>query len=602
MVVRIGADLSDLTSGLRQGEVAVKNTERAINTSAQSATRSAQGFNKLRGNLTSLAVASGALPGPLGRLASTLSGFALGGAVTAGVLAGLAAMGFAWKKLTEDVRTAEEANARATKAVMADALKLTGFNEAQLKIKLATLEQQKNAIAEAIRLQGTPTSAMPDLNTPEGRLRFGMADAATKATFTHPTVSGEDQARFVQLEERIREVSAALKDAQEASRKLTDSVRDSFEQDVANAVMKARNEVDAFMRALHANLINEPGAEQFFRSRPVGPDVPGLGDKMAKMAADATEKELRVSTQLHVSVESINASLKERIRLLREAGVLSKDEMDTATKTREVLKGVALGAVGGVASKMGLGGTASGVIGAVAMGSGPLGIAAAGISGLVGDLLNMGNAAKQAREQMRQFTLHMQEFILSAQVELGIVSGPDAAERRTRTQIDEQKRAILDQAGITDAKFFNDPLIRSQRNPESFDRLRQQYEELDALQERLIDKRREEASALDRANKGLREFASALSNIPRVLNVNLLRHLVTNQPAPNPDMPAPDPMNPTVPTTKRPRNKNDPADSGNVYNFFITANDAQDAANRVGRVVDRTKSRGGKSRLATAVT
>lgn len=59
-------------------------------------------MGKLRSGLTTLAISAGAVPGPIGRIASTLAPLAMGSGLTVGVLAAITAIAFAWKKFTEE--------------------------------------------------------------------------------------------------------------------------------------------------------------------------------------------------------------------------------------------------------------------------------------------------------------------------------------------------------------------------------------------------------------------------------------------------------------------------------------------------------------------
>lgn len=77
-----------------------------LNTTAQTATLS---VNKLQSGMLVLAASATNANPAVARLATTVSAFALGGWVTVGVLAGLAAIGFAWKKLTEDAAAFKKA-------------------------------------------------------------------------------------------------------------------------------------------------------------------------------------------------------------------------------------------------------------------------------------------------------------------------------------------------------------------------------------------------------------------------------------------------------------------------------------------------------------
>src|SRR5688572_24417154 len=100
-MVLIGADTSEVTAALdRTGrQVAVLETK----TKAAGA-----GTKQFEGVLRSLAAQATGSNAQLLRLSTLLSSFAVSGGVTLGVLGGLAAMGFAYRKLTEDIRATRE--------------------------------------------------------------------------------------------------------------------------------------------------------------------------------------------------------------------------------------------------------------------------------------------------------------------------------------------------------------------------------------------------------------------------------------------------------------------------------------------------------------
>jgi hypothetical protein len=100
---------------------------------------------------------------------------------------------------------------------------------------------------------------------------------------------------------------------------------------------------------------------------------------------------------------------------------------------------------------------------------------------------------------------------------------------------------------------------------------------------------RKNADATDAATGAVQTFAGALSNIPRVLNINLLRHLLGG----------------TSGTAGASSSRG--TGSGGFYNhgtINITvpgAGDPNAVAERVAQSVMRTRARGGVSRLAVAV-
>lgn len=99
---------------------------------------------------------------------------------------------------------------------------------------------------------------------------------------------------------------------------------------------------------------------------------------------------------------------------------------------------------------------------------------------------------------------------------------------------------------------------------------------------------RKNTKATDDATAAVEKFAGSLSNIPRVLNVNALRHMVTGSGGMAPG--GPRDTNPSIPV--------------NVGTLNININGSGDprrVAEEVGRVIERTGSRGGQSRLKLAM-
>ena len=113
---------------------------------------------------------------------------------------------------------------------------------------------------------------------------------------------------------------------------------------------------------------------------------------------------------------------------------------------------------------------------------------------------------------------------------------------------------------------------------------------------------RKNTDATDDATTALEKFASALSNIPRVLNINALRHLLpgpvgTSGTGGGGGGAAPDETRRAVP-----RGSGSTAVySGDIFITVPGAGDPVSVAEAVGRVLERARVRGGVSRLAVAV-
>lgn len=99
MFVRVGADTTGLQRGMRDAENRIRGFGNSVGK---------VNLDRLRGPLTTVAAQLTGLNPALSTLSSTLLSMAAGGAVTAGAVAGITAIGFAYRKLTEDTRKARE--------------------------------------------------------------------------------------------------------------------------------------------------------------------------------------------------------------------------------------------------------------------------------------------------------------------------------------------------------------------------------------------------------------------------------------------------------------------------------------------------------------
>lgn len=115
-----------------------------------------QASRRLSSAMQVLTTASLGIPGPLGRITSSLGALALGGGVTIGVLAAFAALGAAYNAFTEDARKAREENDKlnASLAASAEARFQREQPVAYARQQLENItRQQEDLRAEAARLQ-----------------------------------------------------------------------------------------------------------------------------------------------------------------------------------------------------------------------------------------------------------------------------------------------------------------------------------------------------------------------------------------------------------------------------------------------------------------
>ena len=106
---------------------------------------------------------------------------------------------------------------------------------------------------------------------------------------------------------------------------------------------------------------------------------------------------------------------------------------------------------------------------------------------------------------------------------------------------------------------------------------------------------RRNTDATENATDAVNKFADSLSNIPRVLNINALRHMVTGGGSGGGGSTGggggPGPRNPGYRTI---------INNGDTYITVPGAGDPRRVAEEVGRVIERTRARGGTSRITLA--
>lgn len=134
LVVKIGADLSDLNKGLTEADRDVKklgqsmsgnltapirtNTT-AITANATAASKAGASWNSLRGPLTSATRSLLELNPAVSQLTSVMGSMAVGAAPMVAVLAGIAAVSFGWNMLTKDARENKKATDEAIASLTA---------------------------------------------------------------------------------------------------------------------------------------------------------------------------------------------------------------------------------------------------------------------------------------------------------------------------------------------------------------------------------------------------------------------------------------------------------------------------------------------------
>jgi len=139
-----------------------------------------RGIGVMRGALTSLAFEATNTAGPLGRVASTALLFAGGGALATGVVAGVAAIGLAYREATADTRAFEERTAALTKRLQE--LRDSRDPTAAIRRELAATRRQLGAFDGAAPGDGGGLlSRIPFLSGPPGFPR-GITGSPTRGS------------------------------------------------------------------------------------------------------------------------------------------------------------------------------------------------------------------------------------------------------------------------------------------------------------------------------------------------------------------------------------------------------------------------------------
>lgn len=125
LVTELDGDISGITKATKQGAAAVadyttkveqsgRKTSAAFASTGAAANKATPAINATRSAMAGLVTQAIGLPGPLGQVIAQFGTLALGGAATAGVLLGLAAIAKGWELITRTSREAKKAQEEAT--------------------------------------------------------------------------------------------------------------------------------------------------------------------------------------------------------------------------------------------------------------------------------------------------------------------------------------------------------------------------------------------------------------------------------------------------------------------------------------------------------
>lgn len=428
---KVAQDIQRTTQSIQQAQIATRTFNSA-----------GPGVAKLQNAFGNLAVAAAGIPGPVGRVASTLGQFAIGGAVTVAVLAGIAALTFAWRKFREEAVRAEEA----MKKVREGALSGT---EAAMRARLAIYQQREANLANgreatggrAIDLSLVGVNARKKLleETRDIIAQLGQSLAAIDRA-----KASEEMERFAAAAERSAEAAARMEG------RLADGL-DFAIRAYAKSLADAHDEAERFKEAF-------AGPTGAFGGVTQG-DIQNVIESVQKLLDELTEMEKK-------------AKQLQAIRI-----------------------GAGLGGIAGIASSAGgamgvLGGAISGGIGGIA--GGPVGVAAGAMNGLIGGLMSLSDSAGRAKEVLRQYRLQFEAFADAQKEALGILSSTEARIRDLKRTYAEMRREIEITIALASARGT------STYNPALAEEYKKKLVELNALERDRIAQLAQELVALNK--------------------------------------------------------------------------------------------------------
>lgn len=351
------------------------------------------------------------------------------------------------------------------------------FGEIQLGIRIATLEAQRDAIADRISAR------------PERSIRNMVVDAFTlggrniEDYWKDMFATGRDTEAMEALNTRIGGLRTQL-----AGNVRATAAKQAEEdaKDLAKATREAYEEQDRLWKLLQKDL--PPGASSTLMAM--------LSRNLRALSVgEGTSNTIRIGigsyTPPPLTFAQGNRPWHERM-------------FDGFTY--EQMGAGALGMVGGFAQGLGgpLGGAASGVLAGV--GGGPFGMAMGGVQGLVSSLMNLGSSSSQAREAIQQFIESNQAFIDQLMVGAGVLSETEAGRMGRERTLAQKERELRGSLGLYGAGFdpsdpFGQAGITSLFSKEFLEEIARQLKAIDMYGEPWIDAITKHTEALNTATR-----------------------------------------------------------------------------------------------------
>lgn len=476
----------------------------AMAKAAEVAPKAAFSFQKLQGAMQTLAFTSAALPGSLGRIGSVLGSFAVGSGAMVAVLAGLAALAFAWEKISEGAKKAEEAQQGAVSSA-------TGLRSQQrnpilgdVPAQQTLLEQRKtdltadleNAEKMSARFGGTtnnlglltrliygdPAKIKRELGDVNNLIQATTKEISRlKAVANEPTRQAglQSQGNILDIalgREQVR--SQIALNPRFLTSKTEKSDLDLALQASAAKLAATKRQIDEQFRLVDAEGKEKPllAEQQAAKDKLIkqAVELNGLADRQLRMET-ALAREVNKAQQL-VESDSPRDRLKGRLQMIeieKRAEIQKTGDVETAQlradqkvhqarmqQVQEVMQKIqsyyetfvspllqldASGRGGKVAS-VGSSVMNSAMQGFAVSGGNPIGAAAGAVIGLTTSIISLGRASKQAAEAQAAAQKEFQySFALYKKGAYGTVTDLDQsleAERQRYNQIEQEIQTV----------------------------------------------------------------------------------------------------------------------------------------------------------------
>lgn len=462
--------LKTLANGGREAEVAFKSLGQGAGTAsnalpalARSTTSTTQGVTHLRGALQLLAIQATGIPGPLGRIASALGMIGAGSTVMVGALAGIAVLGLAWRKFREDANAAAEA--------MKELHKMEGsFSPSAMTARSGTLQRQERALAGQLEAQQSFKMNLPGPFGVISDLVMWWQSSQTKEKLE------DARERLATLDDAIAEFTRALEGEADRAQRFQTSGLQTAIWDRAAGIARARDwrNPNAGVNETQFAAIQKAGLAFAIEAEKARATYSGEA-LVAKLRILEVEKKTAIAAAENVAIDARKLTLAQQ-----KAGF------------QQSLANYGIGMAAQAAGPFG--GLVSGVGQNLLQGN-LWGAAAAGITGLVGSILGMGRASREAAEALRQQRIAQESWLDSQRAAAGTITNAEARRREINRVYDEKVRE----------ERLRLLVARGLGNEGAEESARRRIVELEALRVILLGK---EADAIDRINSAVRNAPS----------------------------------------------------------------------------------------------